>query len=374
MTKFNCPWRLALACTIFITLNGCTTTLQPAPANSQATAIAHATGTVSIQLANVFPRMATRPARATLGFGVNDTGFSQLDIVRVRLKVAGAGLPATTLAEVGWTPAEGGSGTPTALRAEVPAGPNRIFTLEGLNADGQVVMRLRSAATVAASGDTAVTINFLTDAAARVLEAMVKQAPATTLLDVDRTAAIQTFLADLCRFDATANTYDATRLPPQELLVKRLALKLLSAPAGYPAAPDPVAAFFAANPVNTAADSPFVQSMKGGHCAAIRSRIQFYVAGTGGGPIITGLHFLPYPGQHFAQFRVILVVPQNGAWQYIPLEGSSASMYGELTLPPLPPGMFSVALIRKAVGEAPEEFISLTSFDTHEATPDDCPS
>ncbi|MNS24371.1 hypothetical protein D3C72_562180 [compost metagenome] len=366
-------WRLAVACALALPIAACAPHAVVAPLPEADGITPTQTAAVTIRLGGAFP-IAKAPAhRTTLGYGANETGFAQLDIVKARLKVSGPGMTAQTLAEVPWTPAAGASGTPAVLRADAPVGPNRVFTLEGINADGQVVMRLRGAATVAPSGDTAVTINFLSDATARVLEAMLKQAPGTTLLDVDRTAAIQGFLTGLCRFDANANTYDATRLPPQELLVKRLALKLLAAPDSYPAAMDPVAEFFAANPVNTEADGTFVQSMKGGHCPAVRSRIQFYVAGTGGGPLITGLHFLPYPGQHFMQFRVILVVPQNGAWQYIPLDGASASDFGELTLPALPPGVCSVALIRKAVGKTPEEFISLTSFETLESDPASCP-
>ncbi|MFN3430403.1 MAG: hypothetical protein ACK46X_10655 [Candidatus Sericytochromatia bacterium] len=366
-------WRLTVACALAMPVAACAPHAAVGPSPESAGVTPGRTAAVTIRLGGAFPSAKAPANRATLAYGANETGFAQLDIVKARLKVSGPGLATTTLAEVAWAPEGGASGMPASLRADVSVGPNRIFTVEGLNADGQVVMRLRGAATVAPSGDTPVTINFLSDATARVLEAMLKEAPATTLLDVDRTAAIQQFLADLCRFDAANNTYDGTRLPPQELLVKRLATRLLAAPTNYEGADDPVAAFFEDNPVNTESDSTFVQSMKGGHCAAIRSRIQFYVAGTGGGPVITGLHFLPYPGQHFSQFRIILVVPQNGAWQYIPLETTGATQFGELTLPALPPGVFSVALIRKAVGETPDEFISLTSFDTHEATPDNCP-
>lgn len=365
------PW-VALA--LGAALTACTPYPHQGLSSVQSEPAARATAPVTVRVGGVFPAAKPSFGRRALGYGANETGFAQLDIVKARLKVSGPGLASQTLAEVTWAPAEGASGMPASLRADVSVGPNRIFTVEGLNADGQVVMRLRGAATVAASGDTPVTINFLSDATARVLEAMLKQAPSTTLLDVDRTAAIQQFLASVCRFDAANNTYDGTRLAPQELLVKHLATQLLAAPTDYEGADDPIAAFFEGNPVNSESDSDFVESMKGGHCAATATRINFYVSDTTYLPTYPGNHYLAYPGNHYSQYKIIVIAPQNGAWRYTTLDGADADFFsGYIELPAMPPGTFSVALVRKAVGETPDTFISLTSFETLEADPASCP-
>lgn len=367
-------WRLAAACVLAMPMAACAPHAALGPVPDSASVTPGRTAAVTIRLAGVFPIAKAPARRTTLGYGANETGFAQLDVVKARLKVSGPGLASQTLAEVAWAPAEGASGLPATLRAEVPVGPNRIFTIEGLNAGGQVAMRLRGAATVAPSGDTRVAINFLSDATARVLEAMLKSTPATTLLDVDRTTAVQSFLQKLCRFDAEGNTYDATRLPPQDLLVKRLATRLLATPTEFPDATDPVAAFFDANPVNTEADSPFVQSMKGGHCPANATRINFYVSDTTYLPTFPGNHYLAYPGNHYWQYKVIVIAPQGGTWRYTTVDGETAEFTsGFVTLPALPPGTFSVALIRKAVGDTPDAFISLTSFETLESDPASCP-
>lgn len=357
-------YNIVLVACLIAPLSACVLQTPIKPPTAQASLATRPMAPVTVRLGGVFPRVMPKK---TLDFGTNVSGFAQFNIVKARLKVSGPNQASQTLAEVAWSPAEGSSSTPASFTASAPVGPNQVFTVEGLNGGGQVVMRLRGAATVTASPNNAVKIDFMHDAAARVIEAMLKAAPDTTLLDVDRTALLYPFLRDLCGFTESNNTYAFNRNAPQDLLVERLATALLSAPTDYPSSPDPVAEWFTQNPVTTDTDSEFVESLKGYYCQGpFPNRVVLYVEGMG--PNLP--NYIPYPSGHFSDYKLVALVPINGRWAYETLEVPPGSDFGEFELPNyFPPGQFAAALCRATteyVGaeETPVESLEFVSLHT----------
>lgn len=97
-------------------------------------------------------------------------------VLNLRLTVAGPGISGTASAAVPFVPpAAGSTGPVAALTLAVPAGANRIFTLEGLNADGQPVRRLMAAAAVVGGEPVALEMTYLSDAVARVIDDLVRR-------------------------------------------------------------------------------------------------------------------------------------------------------------------------------------------------------
>jgi hypothetical protein len=137
---------------------------------------------------------------------------AQQDIATVRLVAVGPelGAPLTSAAvAVSWNGSAPTTQEPIALA--VPAGPNRAFALEGLDADGHVIASLATLATVKDAA-TALTFNADSDAAGRVLmdlyaAGLGTDALATALKTADQTAGLLGFVNGLTGYDASANTF-----------------------------------------------------------------------------------------------------------------------------------------------------------------------
>ncbi len=146
-------------------------------------------------------------------------------ITQVRLTAIGPGIAAPIVATAPFTP-DGGALPAIPLAGEiaitVPAGKNRVFTLEGLDADGRVIAVMRTLGSLG-GGSQRLTINANTDAAARVLASLLAGPQsgdaadtagiAGSLVGQDLTARLLAYVTELTQYDATANTFGGD-VPP----------------------------------------------------------------------------------------------------------------------------------------------------------------
>lgn len=147
---------------------------QPAPRASLRTAAAPppaavaATGLVRVDLSAIAAawsprRLLTNPPLIGLG-----------DVLKVKLVVRGQGMTAVSSEAVAIDAAV--PGADMLLSLAVPAGHNRVFEVQGLNGDGQVCKHLSGLASVTTGQDVTVTVDALSDAAARVVDVMLTDA------------------------------------------------------------------------------------------------------------------------------------------------------------------------------------------------------
>ena len=155
-------------------------------------------------------------------------------IVRVRLTGIGPGIAVPIVATAPFAP--DAEALPTIVLAgeiaiTLPAGNNRVFTLEGLDANGREIAIMRTLGSLG-GGSQQLVINANTDAAARVLASLLvgpqgEDAPdtagiAASLSAQDLTTKLLSFVNGLTQFDAAANTYDGA-VPPVKLRDRLLA-------------------------------------------------------------------------------------------------------------------------------------------------------
>lgn len=119
---------------------------------------------------HVVPAALVGTDRRLLGLGFRDYAA----ITRVRLVAEGPGIAQAIGTTVPYTFAAPTAGAalspPASIALDVPAGPNRLFTLEALDAAGTIVAAIRTVASPAAGASANLTFDARTDAAGRVLE------------------------------------------------------------------------------------------------------------------------------------------------------------------------------------------------------------
>ncbi len=134
------------------------------------------TGLVRLDMARLRAAWSTRALKSLVPESLGE-------VAKVRLSVAGPGITTALSASMpftaGWSPDPVDPSAGMTLSLVVPAGLNRVFTLEGLNADDQPVRRLMAAASVTGGEPIALEMSYLTDAAAQVLHDLVSR-PALT--------------------------------------------------------------------------------------------------------------------------------------------------------------------------------------------------
>jgi hypothetical protein len=165
-------------------------------------------GVQQVATARVHVDLAALFGRHVLGLGFAETAA----IATARLTASGPGV-ATQSVDAAWS----ATGTPPSLALRVAAGPNRLFTLEGLDASGRRIAVMRTLASLTAGADVALTINANTDAAGRVLEDLLTgpqagdQADtagiAASLAATDLTADLQAFVQRVTAYTAANNTF-----------------------------------------------------------------------------------------------------------------------------------------------------------------------
>lgn len=146
-------------------------------------------------------------------------------IVQVRLTATGPGIASPITATALFdTEAESLPAVPMTgeISVTVPAGKNRIFVLEGLDADGRVIAVMRTLGSLA-GGNRRLTINADTDAAARVLasllagpqdgDAVDTAGVGVTLAAEDIAEDLLAFVNGLTQYNAATNTYSGA-VPP----------------------------------------------------------------------------------------------------------------------------------------------------------------
>lgn len=166
--------------------------------------------------------------------GLRLTDLDGAAIASVRLTCTGPGITTPIVATAPFT-ADADSLPAVPLAGEiaitVPAGKNRVFTLEGLDASGRVIALMRTLGSLG-GGNQRLTINANTDAAARVLASLLAgpqggdaadaAGVAGTLAGQDLTESLLTYVTELTGYDAAANTYSGA-VPPVNFRDRRLA-------------------------------------------------------------------------------------------------------------------------------------------------------
>lgn len=140
-------------------------------------------------------------------------------VVAVRLTAIGPGIAVAESTKQDFTdsgPVNGVKPPPAGLTLAVTPGLNRVFTLEGLDADGQVVRISRTLGGVEAGATSTLTINAGTDAAARTLEDLLitelrdatdANGLVASLATSDITAKLLAFVVSATGFDAASNVF-----------------------------------------------------------------------------------------------------------------------------------------------------------------------
>jgi sugar lactone lactonase YvrE len=193
---------------------------------------------VSVDLQALTAALHQRRSIAGLGFG------DAARITQARLIAEGPGVSAGTQTTTPWQ-VSGGTAA-AALSLPVAGGLNRLFTLQGLDANGHVIATLRGLGTVPQSGSMVVTLNVNTDAAGRVLADLLAGPGAgdsadtagvlNSLATTDLTTPLGTYVAATTGYNVAANTY--TGVNPLRLRDHLLANMLRSGgPAVLQAAP-----------------------------------------------------------------------------------------------------------------------------------------
>jgi len=165
-------------------------------------------------------------------------------ITRIRVTATGPGVARPVVASAAFAPDSGALpaiDAPGEVAITVPTGENRVFILEGLDADGRVVAVMRTLGAVT-GGSQRLTINADTDAAARVLASLLAGPQAGdaidaagirgTLATADLTGPLRTYVNNLTGYDSAANTYSGN-VPPMTLRDRALADRLRSEGAAF---------------------------------------------------------------------------------------------------------------------------------------------
>lgn len=203
--------RLTLAVAVLLA-SGCAGAIAPA-ALAPAPAVEAGMATARLDLAHV--------AMPASGRQVLSLGFGEIHLLcRGRLTVTGPGITTPVSVEVPWFVLNTGVMPTASVDVTFPAGPNRVFKLEGLSADGHVVFQLRGAASVAAGGAVTLRLDPLEDAVARTIEHLMAgpasgdpedvpdaQGMAARLSHDDLSAALRTFIRAATDYWAPTNTY-----------------------------------------------------------------------------------------------------------------------------------------------------------------------
>lgn len=194
---------LASSIALATSLAACSTyPTQPpaAPAGAAETASPNrvATGTIRLNLGQLF---GAGSQRRTLGYGL-----AADRITHVRLRIQSPGQSEPTLLTPTPVPLDTSSTLNKTVECTVAAGPNQVVTVEALDAAGDMLMRLRAATNVPASGAATIQVGILQDSVARVIERLINDG-ATFLDSTALIGALTTYMSNLATHLETVPQY-----------------------------------------------------------------------------------------------------------------------------------------------------------------------
>ena len=179
-------------------------------------------------------RISLAPLRGWRRKGRHLNGVDGAAITQVRLTASGPDIATPVAVTTPFTPDHLElPALPLAgeVAVTVPAGMNRVFALEGLDADGRVIAVMRTLGSPG-SGSQRLTINANTDAAARVLASLLAGPQGTdaadsagvgaTLAGQDITAGLLAYVNELTRYNSAENTFGGD-VPPVKFRDRLLA-------------------------------------------------------------------------------------------------------------------------------------------------------